>query len=407
MGILSFLPPEEAVLKPVFFLIDGNSFGNHLPVSGFNFRVPLPVCCRGGHVKNLKDLRDGKYMTVEDMKSECSKFVEWVNNVMISHQGSTIDELRVRFYLDKDSQRYIDKWIEIAMGKQVKKLELDFPSLLHRPSNAYYPFPKECFPGIEFLTSLCLVNVGVSDEVMEFVLSNCPMLETLHLKNSPLLIHPKVSCSSLRLKHLNISHSESIQTIEISAPNLVSFEYHKLRKVPFHIWYAPKLTELDYSNWLDFNIAYLVSQLCNYLPQLVTLRLSLFLMDLPRFPKFTSLRNLTCITASIDSRLLLLKSLIEASPLLHKFKLLIKDHKEFKSGIEEVGKEEAQPNKYLKEVEIVGFLGQPVEVEFVTYLLKMAIKLEKIVIHGKLERITQNLAHQLMKNRPGAELVLL
>ncbi|XP_040960602.1 uncharacterized protein [Gossypium hirsutum] len=86
---------------------------------------------------------------------------------------------------------------------------------------------------------------------------------------------------------------------------------------------------------------------------------------------------------------------------------MIKDHKEFKSGIEEAGKEEAQPNKYLKEVEIVGFLGQPVEVEFVTYLLKIAIKLEKILIHGKLERMTQNLAHQLMKNRPGAELVLL
>ncbi|PPS09564.1 hypothetical protein GOBAR_AA11074 [Gossypium barbadense] len=407
MGILSFLPPEEAVLKTSFLSHRWKQLWESLPVSGFNFRVPMPVCCRGGHVKNLKDLRDGKYITVEDMKRECSKFVEWVNNVMISHQGSTIDELRVRFYLDKDSQRYIDKWIEIAMRKQVKKLELDFPSLLHRPSNAYYPFPQECFPGIEFLTSLCLVNVGVSDEAMEFVLSNYPMLETLHLRNSPLLIHPKVSGSSLRLKHLNISHSESIQTIEISAPNLVSFEYHKLRKVPFHIWYAPKLSELDYSNWLDFNIAYLVSQLYNYLPQLVTLRLSLFLMDLPRFPKFTSLRNLTCITARIDNRLLLLKSLIQASPFLHKFKLLIKDHKEFKSGIEEAGKEEAQPNKYLKEVEIVGFLGQSVEVEFVTYLLKIAIKLEKIVIHGKLERMTQNLAHQLMKNRPGAELVQL
>ncbi|KAG8479234.1 hypothetical protein CXB51_029071 [Gossypium anomalum] len=355
MGILSFLPPEEAVLKTSFLSHRWKQLWESLPVSGFNFRVPLPVCCRGCHVKNMKDLRDGKYMTVEDMKRECSKFVEWVNNVMISHQGSTIDELRVRFYLDKDSKRCIDKWIEIAMRKQVKKLELDFPSLLHRPSNAFHPFPQECFPGIEFLTSLCLVNVGVSDEAMEFVLSNCPMLETLYLKNSPLLIHPK-----------------------ISAPNLVSFEYHKLRKVPFHIWYAPKLAELDYSNWLDFNIAYLVSQLYNYLPQLVTLRLSLFLMDLPRFPKFTSLRILTCITASIDNRLLLLKSLIEASPFLHKFKLLIKDHKEFKSGIEEVGKEEAQPNKYLKEVEIVGFLGNQWKLNLLLTCLKSPSSLRRL-----------------------------
>lgn len=102
MGILSFLPPEEAVLKTSFLCHRWKHLWESLPVSGFNFRVPMPVSCRGGHVKNLKDIRDGKYMTAEDTRRECSKFVEWVNNVMISHQGSTIDELRVRFYLDKD-----------------------------------------------------------------------------------------------------------------------------------------------------------------------------------------------------------------------------------------------------------------------------------------------------------------
>lgn len=39
-----------------------------------------------------------------------------------------------------------------------------------------------------------------------------------------------------------------------------------------------------------------------------------------------------------------------------------------------------RPNKHLKEVEIIGFVGRPIDIDLTIYLLESAIKLEKIVI---------------------------
>ncbi|KAL4634298.1 hypothetical protein ACB092_04G189400 [Castanea dentata] len=38
------------------------------------------------------------------------------------------------------------------------------------------------------------------------------------------------------------------------------------------------------------------------------------------------------------------------------------------------------PNKHLKEVEIIGFVGRAIDIDLTIYLLESAIKLEKIVI---------------------------
>ncbi|KAK7857937.1 hypothetical protein CFP56_015193 [Quercus suber] len=38
------------------------------------------------------------------------------------------------------------------------------------------------------------------------------------------------------------------------------------------------------------------------------------------------------------------------------------------------------PNEHLKEVEMVGFVGSAIDIELTVYLLKSAVKLEKIVI---------------------------
>ncbi|KAK8633653.1 hypothetical protein V6N13_014495 [Hibiscus sabdariffa] len=289
--ILSFLPSEEAVLKTSFLSRRWKQLWESLPVS-FNFDGPMPVRRR---------------MMDEDWKREICKFVGWVNHVLIAHQGSTIDELRVHFYLDKGSWGYVDKWIEIAMKKKVKKLELDFLDF-PRFQFAYYPFPQNCFCRSEFLTSLCLKHVGIQD-----------------------------------------------------------------------------------------------------------------------FPTCTNLRHLSCkVEIQPGERLFTLRFLIEASPFLHKFTLEITNCNEIKNKLRKVRKVvECSPHKHLKELEIIGFLGQPMEAKFVAYLLKSSIKLEKIVIHTgflylltlkmlyskEFAEITHQMAHesarQLMEHRPEAELVLL
>ncbi|GMI79314.1 hypothetical protein HRI_001600700 [Hibiscus trionum] len=86
---------------------------------------------------------------------------------------------------------------------------------------------------------------------------------------------------------------------------------------------------------------------------------------------------------------------------------------------------EGPPHMYLKELEVIVFMGHPMETKFVACLIKSAIKLEKIVIHTRLldflhlkishskefnentRRMVHELAHQLMENRLEAELVLL
>ncbi|KAE8684110.1 hypothetical protein F3Y22_tig00111151pilonHSYRG00059 [Hibiscus syriacus] len=211
-------------------------------------------------------------MFMKNLERKRFEFVTWVTNVLISHQGSIFDGLRVRFDLNKDSWRYIDKcieirmrkrtkWIEIAMKKRVKRLELDIRPLLDWNFRTYYPFPKECFPGIEFLNSLRLKYVEVTDETMESILSNCPMLESLCPENVVLLRHPKVSGPSLRWKQFHVSECLPVQSIQLSAPSLVSSEYHEKRSVTLDIRHAPKFTELYYYKLSSSKIADIVTQL--------------------------------------------------------------------------------------------------------------------------------------------------
>ncbi|KAK8576396.1 hypothetical protein V6N13_090869 [Hibiscus sabdariffa] len=423
--ILSFLPSEEAVLKTSFLSHRWKQLWESLPVS-FNFDGLIPVRY-GAYAKSFENSNDYRCMKGGDRKREICKFVGWVNHVLIAHQGSTIDELRVRFYLDQDSWGYVDKWIEIAMKKKVKKLELDFLYFPRFP-RAYYPFSQQCFCGSEFLTSLCLKHVGVSDDVIGWILSNCPMLECLHIERSPLLRDLKVSGSSLRLKHLHLSKGHYVQTVEISAPNLVSLEYEEEDQI-LHIRHAPKLTELCYFSRF-YSTYYNLPQLSKYLPQLVTLRLSLELPlqeRIEELPTCTNLRHLSCkVAIGFGMRLFTLGSLIEASPFLHKFTLEITNKYKIKKCLRKVPKVvDRPPHMYLKELEVIGFLGQPMETEFVACLIKSAINLEKIVIHTCLldyldrkisyskefiettRQMAHKLAHQLTENHPEAELILL
>ncbi|KAA3487146.1 Regulator of chromosome condensation, RCC1 [Gossypium australe] len=71
------------------------------------------------------------------------------------------DELRVCFDLTIQHKLNIDRWIEIALMKKVKMLELDF---------------TPCIQGT--------LSVTASGQFLESLLSNCPLLETMHVSHS-------------------------------------------------------------------------------------------------------------------------------------------------------------------------------------------------------------------------------
>ncbi|KAF5741523.1 putative F-box/LRR-repeat protein [Tripterygium wilfordii] len=110
-----------------------------------------------------------------------------------------------------------------------------------------------------------------------------------------------------------------------------------------------------------------------------------FLEDLefPQLPKLTNLRQLKLRVFAPDGKCLLgLTSLIEASPFLERFTLRFVGSGQWGGSRRQrmVKKSMNYPNKNLKVVEIVGFVGHANDMELVTYLLESASMLEKMVV---------------------------
>ncbi|XP_065633695.1 F-box protein At4g09920 isoform X2 [Quercus suber] len=326
------------------------------------------------------------------MKGERRKFVKRVNHVLKLHQGSNIDQFRVCFELDNHHKHHIDGWIDSAISKGVKRLELDFTPTEACEKQMLYTFPHERFISIKSsvvgvsciksLTSLTLIYVHVTGELLEHFLSNCPLLERLHVAYSEDLVTLKICSSSLRLKHLNIIRCWELKRIEIFAPNLESFGL-VARAMEMHVNYAPRLLDVHvYVGAYDY-LNYALCPLSSYLSQLQSLTLDFYI------------------------------ALISPHSLLWD-----KSRRE-----RELMKVMKYPNEHLKEVEITGFVGRAIDIELTVYLLESAIKLEKLVINPRspalvgtpweFVRVEENegaieCAKQFKKNLPiGAELFIL
>lgn len=75
-----------------------------------------------------KTLLDLKCRWSKSLKTQRVRFTDSVNRILRLHHGNSIDEFRVFFDLDMRSSSDIDSWIEFALRKGVKRLELDFRS---------------------------------------------------------------------------------------------------------------------------------------------------------------------------------------------------------------------------------------------------------------------------------------
>ncbi|KAK8506128.1 hypothetical protein V6N13_002771 [Hibiscus sabdariffa] len=337
-------------------------------------------------------------------------YVEWITRFLDSHRAGTIDELRVCFDLNLQHRRSIDGWIKIALMKKVKSLELDFEPCRsnHGRDSGNYRFGCKFFSlsGIRLLTGLCLKHVDVRGQILESFLSNCPLLETLHVSHSKQLTHINVCGSSLRLKHLHISFCKCIKSIEVYAPNLVSFAYRGLECVHIDLKYVPQLCDVSYagqwkSRWV-FELRKSIHR-CLATSQLVNLLLRVpflpFVDISPIQPDFPNLRYLTLELPNVrlsfreTVEFAKLCHLMKHMPLLHKFKLELEavephipiEEKYIKSIIKMGREVRVTPlNKklmMLREVEIVGFVGAVADSILICFLSLVAPNLNKIVIN--------------------------
>ena len=76
---------------------------------------------------------------------------------------------------------------------------------------------------LDSLTKLRLCSVEVTRKALEYVLSACPLLESLYISMSHVM-NCKISSPSLKLKHFKV-FSCVLESLDIYAENLVSFKY--------------------------------------------------------------------------------------------------------------------------------------------------------------------------------------
>lgn len=333
-------------------------------------------------------------------------YVVWVDKVLEQYRGSNIKRFRVCYDLDSTFSSSINKWIHFAMTKGVEMLELDLLEygVCRRMEFPIYTFPHEIlgiikesawkhicsdFPrlrpcaciGFKSLKVLNFKCVDVDGEVLEYMLSNCPVLERLSLGYSPSLLSLRVVGPSIALKYLEIQHCARLESVEICDTNLVSFVYYG-DEINLIVKNVPLLVEVSIceSCHNDY-IQVAFTQLSSCLSQLEILKLIDVILPYERnsvFPIFTNLKHLELRFDEDDDCIPLhLSSFIKASPFLHKlvlelYPLTNRREIEFKQAAK-------CSHDYLRVVEIFGYHGRTSDCELVKFLTEIAVNLEKMV----------------------------
>ncbi|CAN1826632.1 F-box/FBD/LRR-repeat protein At1g13570 [Linum perenne] len=287
-------------------------------------------------------------------------YINWVNGVLRQLNGcSKINKFRIwfNFEIRCNSEGDIDRWLEFAISKRVEYLEISLgeADMVFDSCDWHeYVFSEACFQhiktpaglsNIKCLRSLRLSFVNVREEIFEYILSHCPLLEELAVERSSSVYNLKVTgspSSPLALKYLELL---------LMITYLVSFEY-----------------------------------LSDYAGQLESLSLEIHPhdMEFPDFPQLTSLDLLTInvVGARKEYSILGLISLINVCPHLRTIRVeLSLNYDMHESRDQPPVAVDKMIQESVQVVEISGFRGFEMECEFVEYVLECMVHLEKIVVH--------------------------
>ncbi|KAK6932808.1 hypothetical protein RJ641_002432, partial [Dillenia turbinata] len=318
------------------------------------------------------------------------KYINMYNQILQMHRADTLDEFKVFFELNADHKDHLDRWIAHVLCKKVNRIDIDLRHCPHH--DKWYQFSYECFTlvqnphcgvsSVKALKFLCLGNFSFSAPLIENFLLNFPLLENVVLFGSFDLMDLKVVGSSLRLNFLEIYACSNLRIIEISAPNLVTFNCDFRNDTRVDIKHAPKLANVCIHGWNIEILSQGFISLSSHLSQLETLRLDAFYMEffcLPKLPELTSLRHLMI---SVNpcwkiENLFCFTPLIKASPFLQKVTMQLR-------GRPNVNREHLKhpsfTHQHLKVIEFDGFTGSVLDIEFAHHLLEIAVALEEVIV---------------------------
>ncbi|XP_043689418.1 putative F-box protein At3g29830 [Telopea speciosissima] len=332
----------------------------------------------------------------DEEESQRRDFIEFARKWMMKYQEPKVDKFRLSFGYPNEFNSEIEQWIRVVINRKVDEIDLNFYGLGWEgkfPSDpeAFFDIPFCLFKhrGLQSLSlSVCNLNISMfknlsslknlslgyirlSQRVFEDLVSNCPSLETLNLKNCVDLEDIKLyEGTETRLRKLCICDCSPLQSrIKISLPSLRFFKYFgSIRSL--ELQHLPSIEKAE----LEFKFAYIQSDKFRYFLYLI----------LPGLHLVKCLTVCSYVTQVLPKRTL---DFIPPSKYLETKHLILKDEGssdefDFKGFCKE---REMQVRfcclrENLKVIKVEGFLGFKYEEELLQYLMKEAQVLERISI---------------------------
>ncbi|KAF9598098.1 hypothetical protein IFM89_024443 [Coptis chinensis] len=283
-GLAHFLAPETSICRgppPYHKFSTGSDATRFQNRRFFDYRdgisrLPDEIIIM---ILSLITLREAARTSIlfTQMEVSMERFHEFLGPVSILADNDNVMETdysdqRIRFYLNFDFTREIDRWLQTAIVKRAAKVDVDlsefsylrylYPTLDELYRVPEWVFVQETVPFLKYL-SLCycicdtprnlsgfkslkelrLVAVWIFDENIGHILSSCSCLERLSLINCWKLDELKIAGEPLALKHLVIAECFSLGIVEIDAVNLTTFEYYGI-PVGFSFQNVPQLVNV-------------------------------------------------------------------------------------------------------------------------------------------------------------------
>ncbi|KAH6782920.1 hypothetical protein C2S52_007879 [Perilla frutescens var. hirtella] len=338
------------------------------------------------------------------LNRERSSYKRWVNDViaLCKEKGSTIEEFKVCFDLDNSDQSCIDEWVAYALSRQVWTLDLRFTDFTYsrifgRFAPRYsFPFKlvNELLMSVKKLRRICMKNVDVDGEALEYFLQNCPLLEDLFVSRSNDLMGLKIIGPLPSFKRLEVCSCQRLLSLEICDLDLVYLKYTGMRMINFRVQNLPRLVSMHIGGTETLSMKSILSVFSSYLPQLeaFTFDRPFSMLDTKMFYENVKMINLKHLMVADDAGYILkthlhLADFLRASPCLETFVVKASrschipeswfDHDVSSSDLYRY---EIYSYPHLKKVTFLAYRNVEIDVELIQHLVKYAAALEEIVV---------------------------
>ncbi|KAJ4982370.1 hypothetical protein NE237_033207 [Protea cynaroides] len=350
------------------------------------------------------------------------RFVAFIHQTLLRYKRNQLSRFRLKYTYDGEHCFHISQWINFVFKRGVQELELDFIN-----SHRYYEIPigffnyegmtilklsfcllkqSNSFKIYSMLKSLHLNTMILTSDLLNEVIKNCFLLEDLHLEKCHNLSNIRILDPNLPLQSLSIRDCRILERgLITNTPRLQFFEYFG-RLIPFYMELMPFVqhVELDFEHELVLvNASEKLAKRLWYFNNTMELTVcSFFLQVLPTYKKLQSLpitliflKHLT-IKADLHRELPGIEFLLKVSPNLETLSI------EMGKGRRNIGYScpsgtqvscfsqnywETKRAEFgcfahnFKTMKINDFRGWKNELQFIQYVLKNAIVLEKLIIN--------------------------